>query len=638
LLAAIRATRLVSDGAGLQMNSSKKVRWPRASRFLASCTQRLLDAVAAVSGFYYSHKYAAIARRLGRPQDAQSTPRRGFIIIQIDGLSYEHMKQAISKNEVPYLGRMIRDGAFSVRRWRCGLPSTTPASQAGIMFGNNHDIPAFRWYEKEDRRAIVCKFPAMARSMQDRVSAGRVGILRGGSSHVNVFDGGADSSLFTVSGIDSAGLFDRVRGIGFLVLFALNPFRTVRIVVLSIWEYLVGSFQRIKDMLAPGKPAPMQRFFVWLRILDNVIFREIQTFVAMLDIYRGVPSVYTTYYGYDELAHHYGPLSRPAMRSLQGIDKRIRQIDRLRRRGAGREYDLYVLSDHGMSSAIPFTKEFGQSLGEFVAGLPTEDVRVSEQYGDEQMSSQEARYLLGEFEALEGRLAEPLAKVARKTRQLVRQRILSDLDEELPDWDLLRRSDVVVRSSGSMAHLYFNVTSRQMDVSEIASLYPDLVVKLAAHPGVWFVAGREGGQVIIASSVGILSLDDEQQVAEGENPLGMLPEPDVAAEQVRRLVQFPHSGDLILMGAYDPGKQEVVCFEQQWACHGGLGGPQDYPFMVFPSVTGMNLDGVTNSEQLHEHFVRTYLQGDALADGLQEKGEESSPTERASKTTVPELP
>jgi putative membrane protein len=164
------------------------------------------------------------------------------------------------------------------------------------------------------------------------------------------------------------------------------------------------------------------------------------------------------------------------------------------------------------------------------------------------------------------------------------------------------------------------------------------VVKLAAHPGIWFVAGREGGQVIIASSLGILSLDGEEQVTEGENPLGIVSEPDIAAEQIRRLVQFPHSGDLILMGGYDPGKQEVVCFEKQWACHGGLGGPQDYPFMVFPSETGMNLDAVTNSEQLHEHFLRTYLLEDDPADELREKGKESSPSGRASRTSLPGFP
>jgi len=420
-----------------------------------------------------------------------------------------------------------------------------------------------------------------------------------------------------MSGMNRVRLFEGVRGIGLLVLFALNPFRSMRVVALSIWEYLVSSFQSLKDRLTPGTPAPSQRFFVLLRILDNVIFRELQTFVVMLDIYKGVPSIYTTYYAYDELAHQYGPRSRPAMRSLHGIDKRIRQIDRLCRAGLGREYDLYILSDHGMTSAIPFTETYGESLGEFVARLPKEGVEVSEQWGHEQQSSHEAQYLLEELQSIEENLAEPLAKIARRTRRLISRRIVSDFDQELPDWDLLRRSDVVVRSSGSLAHLYFNVTSRQMDVSEIASLYADLMVKLATHSGIWLVVGREEEQVVIASARGILTLDDQQQIVEGENPLGILPEPEIAAAQIQRLARFPHSGDLILLGEYAVKTEKVICFEQQWACHGGLGGPQDYPFMICPSEIEMDLEDVTNSEQLHDHFVRTYLREELVPGELQ---------------------
>jgi len=551
------------------MNKASETLWSRFSQFAAWCAQQFLDAVAAISGFYYSHKYAAIARRLGYSQAVQRAPKRGFIIIQIDGLSHQHLMEAMAEGDAPHLARMVRRGWGKLMRWRCGLPSTTPASQAGIMFGSNYDIPAFRWYEKETQVSTVCKLPGPVRSLQDRISQGRQGILQGGSSHVNLFDGGAASSLFTMSGMNRVRLFEGVRGIGLIVLFALNPFRSLRVIALSIWEYLVSSFQSLKDRLAPGTPAPSQRFFTLLRILDNVIFRELQTFVVMLDIYKGVPSIYTTYYAYDELAHQYGPRSRPAMRSLHGIDKRIRQIDRLRRAGLGREYDLYILSDHGMTSAIPFTEAYGESLGEFVARLPKEGAEVSEQWGHEQQSSQEAQYLLEELQSIEENLAEPLAKIARRTRRLISRRIASDFDEELPDWDLLRRSDIVVRSSGSLAHLYFNVTSRQMDVSEIASLYADLMVKLATHSGIWLVIGREGEQVVIASSQGILTLDDQQQIVEGENPLGILPEPEIAAAQIQRLAHFPHSGDLILLGTYALETENVVCFEQQWACHGG---------------------------------------------------------------------
>jgi putative membrane protein len=75
--------------------------------------------------------------------------------------------------------------------------------------------------------------------------------------------------------------------------------------------------------------------------------------------------------------------------------------------------------------------------------------------------------------------------------------------------------------------------------------------------------------------------------------------------QLARLASFPHSGDLILLGAWnDDG--EVVCFEEQWASHGGLGGPQDYPFMLYPARLDWDLAGVGNARELHRYFVTTY--------------------------------
>ena len=128
----------------------------RIGSFVARATQALLDIVAAISGTYYSKKYAAIVRRLGLPR-SESSKERGFIAIQIDGLSYPHLEMAMEMGYAPHLRRLVRRGEFILHPWRSGLPSTTPAVQAGIMYGNNEDIPAFRWYDKASGESIVCK-------------------------------------------------------------------------------------------------------------------------------------------------------------------------------------------------------------------------------------------------------------------------------------------------------------------------------------------------------------------------------------------------------------------------------------------------------------------------------------------------
>jgi hypothetical protein len=83
-----------------------------------------------------------------------------------------------------------------------------------------------------------------------------------------------------------------------------------------------------------------------------------------------------------------------------------------------------------------------------------------------------------------------------------------------------------------------------------------------------------------------------------------LPSPNWATEQIARVARFPHAGDLILLGAWD-GKQ-VVSFEEQIASHGGLGGPQDWPFIAFPPGERLAARGIENSEEVYTRLVRVY--------------------------------
>ena len=53
----------------------------------------------------------------------------------------------------PTMARWIAEDGYQLAEWETDLSSQTGASQAGILLGSNEDIPAFRWVEKETRRA-----------------------------------------------------------------------------------------------------------------------------------------------------------------------------------------------------------------------------------------------------------------------------------------------------------------------------------------------------------------------------------------------------------------------------------------------------------------------------------------------------
>jgi len=571
---------------------------------MASISQWIVDLADSLYDLYYTRKYRTISHHLGIEPPPEASTRQGFIILQIDALSHKDLLAAMDRGYMPYLTRLCRRGKMTLARWRCGVPSSTPAVQAGLMFGNSFDIPSFRWYDKQTGQPIVCQMPHHAQAMQERISAGRRGILEGGSSYMSIMDGGARLSLLTVSALGRHRFFESVRGIGLLLLFCLNPLRIARVQALSLWEYLRDVGLAVWGLLRKGKLRRPRPLYSLSQVVISVVFREIQTFACLIDIYRGVPAIYANYYGYDEVAHHFGSSSQEALRVLKGMDAQIRQIDQMRRKYQRRSYDLYILSDHGMTPSQSFREAFNCSLSDFIAqhtGREVWDERPGE--SEKRTSAAQTSVILAELESIEANLSPRGASIVRAARRYLAARTLPLWPE---DWDLSRRRDIVVRSSGSLAHLYFNVTARPVELGEITLLYPELLPHLVQHPGVGLVIGRQGDDVVVMGSQGTLILSERPEVS-GKDPLATLADAGLAAEELRQMARFPHSGDLILLGAWEPQPpQRVITFEDQVASHGGLGGEQLYPFILYADHQELAPDQLTNASRLYTFFRRTY--------------------------------
>jgi hypothetical protein len=257
--------------------------------------------------------------------------------------------------------------------------------------------------------------------------------------------------------------------------------------------------------------------------------------------------------------------------------------------------DLYIFSDHGMTPGISFQDAYGQSLGQFVAEQVGDGVSLHEAWGSADWTTQEAGFLLNELEGIEPHLIRRGQRLVQALHRWIQERVPPDPES---GWDLTRGSDVVVRISGALAHIYFNITRERMEVSEIAILYGKLLDALNDHPGIGLILGLERGRTVAVTSHGTAALSPDLL-------LPSLPEPEQTAADLDRLVRFPHSGDLVLLGAWH-GQGQVITFEDQVATHGGVGGPQDYPFFLTPPNAPLDLSRVTNARQLYPYFMKRY--------------------------------
>ena len=70
--------------------------------------------------------------------------KEGFIFLEIDGLSHHTLKKALENGDMPTLSKWISDGSHKLTEWETDLSSQTSSSQAGILHGNNNNIPQWK--------------------------------------------------------------------------------------------------------------------------------------------------------------------------------------------------------------------------------------------------------------------------------------------------------------------------------------------------------------------------------------------------------------------------------------------------------------------------------------------------------------
>ena len=265
-------------------------------------------AVASVFGLGEDESYyGALVRTLAsRRPDVVRTDEPGLVIIQVDGLSHDVLAHSVRAGRVPEMAGWIRGGTHRLGHWDALLPSTTPASQAGILHGNNDGIPNFRWWEKADGRLLVANHPEDATEIERRISNGEGLLSPGGASISNLFTGDGERAFLVMSTIKV-----KERGLGDSDAFAwffVSPHNYLVMGAKYLAEVVKENIQSRRQARAGIVPRMHRGFpYPWVRAATNVALRALGTSLVVQEMLRGTPVVYMDYTDYDEIAHHSGP-------------------------------------------------------------------------------------------------------------------------------------------------------------------------------------------------------------------------------------------------------------------------------------------------------------------------------------------
>lgn len=491
---------------------------------------------------------AVVRRQLRRAGDIAETDEPGVLFLEIDGCSHGVLLRAMRAGWMPNLAAWLREG-HRLERWHTDLSSQTGASQAGLLLGSNDGLVAFRWWERDRRQIVVSSKPADAMLIEDRLGTGEGLLAGGGASRNNLVGGDATLAALTLSRLKRPGGASRA----WAPYFANpnNVLRTALLVIVDIVHELLWTIRYRRRRVHPRLERKGWKYPL-VRAATTVVLRDLATEMVVADMVRGVPSVYATYVGYDEVAHHDG-IERPAaLEQLRLLDRTFARIARARAY-APRPYHVVVLSDHGQSQGATFLQQHGESLEDVVRRLA--DTASVEAYTADVDSAAQLSGSIGADTPLTGTGGRAV------------------------DVDAGPSADILVMASGCLGLAYLRDRATRATRRELEELHPGLVEGLAHHPGVgWVLVADDDGDGIVVSRDGTLRLSDGEVT--GRDPLADYDR--FALAQIRRHHRFEHMPDILAMGRWDAEKQEVPAFEELIGSHGGMGGEQTEPFVMFP--------------------------------------------------------
>ena len=462
---------------------------------------------------------------------------RKLVVLHVDGVSADSLEQGLGEGDMPFVQHLINSEGYQVLRYRCGVPSTTPFAQAGILYGDNSEIPSFRWWDRERRVLVQFGAGSTFEKVADKYFDGCMPLTN---------DGACIAACYPAGAADDFGIAYRDRTYGqqsksrsaaaVLVPYLANPLHLGD----WVWQTVAMVGRTARDYAtARGEGRHPARPYVVTDVVEEIFVHHLTRYAVQKAMREGFSPIYAGFYAFDETAHAFGPGDRSARRALKHVDHTVRRIASAR----GDRYEMVLLSDHGHVDTIPFAATSGRPLGAVLAQM-LPGFRVQE---------------------MKGKAYGPP--------------------------DDLATGRLHVTMSGGLAHLYFADRGRRMGYRELAAQHPGLVPSLQRLEQVGLVIARDGDEDLFWS--GPVQLRGAALTA----ALSRYEDPQILAAQLSRLNSFEASGDVIVFGAFVGDKQ--VNFENQAGGHGSIGGAQLHPFLLAKREWGIDTSAVLGAHELH---------------------------------------
>jgi hypothetical protein len=487
--------------------------------------------------------------------------RRKLLVVHLDGVPKVHLEAAIRTGQMPFFSKLVRSGAYSLDDAFWGSPASTPFFQAGLLYGLRHpNLPAYSWFDRELGRKVQMNTPADALAIETRLKrrAGTSLLSGGGHTYFSLFQAEANNRLCMSS---LANLKVMARGFkhemeGILVARTQTPLSYLRTLSKDAW-HCVSEVYRWGRALRDWRH---ERGFLISRVFLQRLGWSFAHTKALVDMVRGVPSIYLVFGNYDEVAHRRGPNSELALAELRRVDAYLAELYAVSRT-VQPGYDIVFVTDHGHVDSHAIEQRTGERL---------EDILLKGEVPP--LSEDVARGLL------EGR-PHPV-----------------DTGGYAP-------SEPVVIESGNFSHVYLTRALQPLEAAQLVARHPEVIARATRHKDIGIVAMRRGNSAVAVIKGGVYGPEDIDSA-----PLSTEFSRRAVADFLRELPHMSTAGDLVLFGqAVDRGG--TVGFAWEFGSHGGLTRTETSSIVCWPRELPVDLSGLSHCTQLHERLSEVYRDG-----------------------------
>ncbi|MFP4681288.1 MAG: hypothetical protein ACLFQB_12505 [Chitinispirillaceae bacterium] len=282
----------------------------------------------------------------------------GLLMIQIDGLSRTQLEKALNSGKMPFTSSLLHRNHHTLHSMYSGLPSSTPAVQGEIFYGEPCAVPAFGFLNRQTGEEWSMVSAKAAVSVQKRLEKKSRSILTNGSAYSDIYNGGTEKSGFCSPDLGLSPYLQLFNPLVTFLLVLIHIPTIIRTGVLLLMELILALVDFARGLIN-REDFTKELSFIPARVGICVILRELITANVCIDCARGLPVIHCNLLGYDEQSHRRGPSSAFAHWTLKGIDDAVRRMYMASVRSCRRDYRVMIYSDHGQEKTLSYTQIHG---------------------------------------------------------------------------------------------------------------------------------------------------------------------------------------------------------------------------------------------------------------------------------------